>query len=109
MLLVHAADVDCVCSTESLRVLVNVSLTNSQTPPNGPPILQGQTQALMDTYGFVNITSLSLSAEPGTYNLTVSLPDYPEVRISPLHAYQAHVMKTFAEAVAGAHIATSPI
>ena len=55
--------VSCWCmlclSAEFLRVVVNVSLTDSQILPGSPPCLQGQTQSLMDTYGFVNITSLN--------------------------------------------------
>ena len=55
---------------ESLRV--NVTIASEQG------LLIGQTQALMIA-GIAEFTSLRLRAAPGTYNLSVSLPDHPEV------------------------------
>ena len=55
---------------ESMRV--NVTVANEQA------ILSGQTQALMIA-GIAEFTSLRMRVAPGTYNLSMSLPNYPEV------------------------------
>ena len=45
------------------------------------PVLQGQSQADADPVGVMNIEDLVLMAAPHTYNLSVSLPDWPEVAL----------------------------
>ena len=43
------------------------------------PQLQGQTQASALPNGTISITDLSLVAVPGPYNVSATLPDYPQV------------------------------
>lgn len=48
------------------------------------PQLQGQTQATAQPNGTISIFELSLLARPGTYNVSVTLPDYPLVSVLSL-------------------------
>ena len=48
-------------------------------PGQPDPQLQGQTQATAQPNGIISISELSLIARPGTYNVSVTLPDYPLV------------------------------
>lgn len=55
----------------------------SALEPGQPnPQLQGQTQATAQPNGTISISELSLLARLGTYNVTVTLPDYPLVSTS---------------------------
>ena len=68
-------------STSSpLRALVSVANTTSLPLGVGPPLLQGQTQASASDNGTISIADLSLVAIPGIYNVSVVLPDYPQVQ-----------------------------
>lgn len=54
----------------------------SAIDPGQPyPQLQGQTQLTAQPNGTISTSELSLLAEPGTYNVSVTLPDYPLVSI----------------------------
>ena len=46
------------------------------------PLLQGQTQASADASGAINMSDLVLTAAPSLYNLSVSLPDWPQVGLA---------------------------
>ena len=52
-------------------------------PEEDQPLLQGQTQASALPNGTISIADLSLVAVPGTYNISATLPEYPQV--SNLH------------------------
>lgn len=60
---------------------VSVSVTNT-TVVASQPRLQGQLQADAQQNGTFDITDLSLVALPGVYNVSVSLPDYPQVNFA---------------------------
>lgn len=71
-------------TTTPLRAVLSVSNT-SWLPDGAPsPLLQGQTQASAFHNGTISIADLSLVAVPGTYQVTVTLPSYQQVRS---HAY----------------------
>lgn len=59
----------------------NVSVTNVSALANGAslPQLPGQTEASSDANGNINIADLILIATPGSYDLLVALPDFPQV------------------------------
>ena len=65
-----------------LRALVSVSNTTMLASGIARPVLQGQTQASAMSNGTINIADLSLLAVPGIYNVSVLLPDYPQVGLS---------------------------
>ena len=52
---------------------------------NSTTLLEGQTQALTNDAGLANFTALILSAPPGNYQLSVSLPDYVQVADAAFH------------------------
>ena len=56
--------------------MTNMSLLLPGVPQ---PSLQGQTQASALHDGTISIADLSLMAVPGTYNVSASLPDFPQV------------------------------
>lgn len=73
-------------SQQSLRAMVQVTSVLPLAPQSMAPLLQGQTQVNADPVGVINITDMSLLAVPGKYNLTVTLPDFPQVIERPLLA-----------------------
>ena len=79
------ADMRCCCNAAlstatPLRATVSVSNT-TQLPEGAPqPLLQGQTQASALPNGTISIADLSLIAVHGVYNVSVTLPDYPQVK-----------------------------
>ena len=56
-------------------------------PRQPAPLLQGQTQETALQNGTINISDLSLLARPGSYTVTVTLPDYPLVSTFALVAH----------------------
>ncbi len=60
---------------------VNVTATTVSPLPEAAslPQLPGQTEALGDVNGDIDIADLVLIAAPGVYNLLVALPDFPQV------------------------------
>ena len=63
-----------------MRAIVSVSNTSVLPAGVDQPLLQGQTQASALPNGTISIADLSLVAAPGSYNVSVTLPDYPQVR-----------------------------
>lgn len=59
-----------------LRAMVEASAVDPRQPA---PLLQGQTQETALQNGTIVISDLSLLARPGSYIVTVTLPDYPLV------------------------------
>lgn len=59
--------------------MVMVSNTTAMPAGASAPLLQGQTQAYAQSNGTISIADLSLVAVPGIYNVSVTLPDYPQV------------------------------
>lgn len=62
-----------------LRAIVSTTSMTGLPPGVVAPLLQGQTQASAEHNGTISIADLSLVAVPGLYNVSVTLPDYPDV------------------------------
>ena len=75
---------ECVCFAAlsvSTPLRATLSVANmTMLLPEVEPLLQGQTQASALPNGTISIADLSLVAVPGTYNISATLPDYPQVR-----------------------------
>lgn len=70
------------CAALSLSLPLRAVVGASALEPGQPnPQLQGQTQATAQPDGAISISELSLLAKPGSYNVSVTLPDYPLVSI----------------------------
>ena len=52
------------------------------------PVLQGATQGIADSTGYMHIPSVVLLATAGVYNLSLTLQGYPEVRTWAHHFLQ---------------------
>ena len=65
----------------ALRAVVAVLPTVPLPSGVADPVLQGQSQANADNFGIMTVEDLVLMAAPHTYNLSVSLPDWPEVSL----------------------------
>ncbi len=69
-------------SAGALQVAVNVTVNGTDVTSlsqQAIPLLQGQTQTSLNASGVADIEGLILSAAPGSYDLFVALPNYPEV------------------------------